>query len=83
MYNYTYYIFIAEDFYMQFVIELDAETTRQLTEIQKHTNQDYSVVIQQGIGLYYQQMQPHRQFYIETQRQYELTCNLTATTSVN
>jgi predicted transcriptional regulator len=66
---------------MQLIIELDAETTRQLAEIQRHTNQDHTVVIQQGIGLYYQQMQPHRQFYIETQRQYELTCNVAVNTS--
>lgn len=68
---------------MQLIIELDAETARQLTEIQKHTNQDHTLVIQQGIGLYYQQLQPHRQFYIETQRQYELICNMPATTSSN
>jgi hypothetical protein len=68
---------------MQIIIELDPETTRQLTEIQKHTNQDHSLVIQQGIGLYYQQIQPHSQFYIETQRPYELACNVTANTNVN
>jgi predicted transcriptional regulator len=68
---------------MQLIIELDAETARQLTEIQKQTNQDHTIVIQQGIGLYYQQVQPHRQFYIETQRQYELTYDMTANTSSN
>lgn len=68
---------------MDLVIELDAETTRQLTEIQAQTNQDYNVVIQQGISLYYQQLQPHRQFYVETKRQYELICNVPANTSSN
>ncbi len=68
---------------MQLIIELDAETARQLNEIQQHTNQDHTVVIQQGIGLYYQQVQPHRQFYIQTQRQYELACNIAVSTSSN
>jgi predicted transcriptional regulator len=68
---------------MQLIIELDAETARQLTELQKQTNQDHTVVIQQGIGLYYQQLQPHRQFYIETKRQYELVGNIPASTSCN
>ncbi|WP_310483580.1 hypothetical protein [Chamaesiphon sp. VAR_48_metabat_403] len=68
---------------MQLIIQLDAQTARQLEEIQAHTNQDISLVIQQGIGLYYQQLQPHRQFYIETKRQYELVCNVSATTSSN
>jgi predicted transcriptional regulator len=68
---------------MQIIIELDAETARQLTELQKQTNQDHTVVIQQGIGLYYQQLQPHRQFYIETKRQYELIANIPATASCN
>ncbi len=68
---------------MQLIIELDAETARQLTELQKQTNQDHTVVIQQGIGLYYQQLQPHRQFYIETKRQYELIANVPASASCN
>jgi predicted transcriptional regulator len=68
---------------MQLIIELDAETARQLTELQKQTNQDHTVVIQQGIGLYYQQLQPHRQFYIETKRQYELIANIPASASCN
>ena len=68
---------------MKLIIELDAETTRQLIELQEQTNQDPAVVIQQGIGLYYQQLQPHRQFYIETKRQHELTPNVPASTSCN
>jgi hypothetical protein len=68
---------------MQLIIQLDAETARQLEEIQKHTNQDPILVIQQGIGLYYQQLQPHRQFYIETKRHYELVGNVPANTSSN
>jgi hypothetical protein len=68
---------------MQLIIQLDAETARQLEEIQKHTNQDPILVIQQGIGLYYQQLQPHRQFYMETKRQYELVCGASANTSSN
>ncbi len=68
---------------MQLIIQLDAETARQLEEIQKHTNQDPTLVIKQGIGLYHQQLQPHRQFYIETKRQYELICSAPANTSSN
>ena len=68
---------------MKLTIELDPETTRQLIELQNQTNQDHAVVIQQGIGLYYQQLQPHRQFYIETKRQYELVPNIPVSTSCN
>jgi hypothetical protein len=68
---------------MQLIIQLDAQTAQQLEEIQKHTNQDPSLVIQQGIGLYHQQLQPHRQFYIETKRQYELVCSAPADSHTN
>ena len=68
---------------MQIVIELDPEAARQLDAIQNHTNQDHPSVIQQAISLYYQQLQPHRQFYIETRRQYDLVCNIPANTSPN
>jgi predicted transcriptional regulator len=68
---------------MQLIIELDSETARQLAEIQRHTNQDHVIVIQQGIGLYYQQVQPHRQFYIETQGQYDLVCDMAVNSSSN
>jgi predicted transcriptional regulator len=68
---------------MQLIIQLDAETARQLEEIQNHTNQDPTLVIQQGIGLYYQQLQPHRQFYIETKRQYELVCSVPVNSGSN
>jgi predicted transcriptional regulator len=68
---------------MQVIIELNAEAARQLDALQNHTNQDRESVIEQGIGLYYQQLQPHREFYIETKRQYELTCNVSASTSSN
>jgi predicted transcriptional regulator len=68
---------------MQLIIELDAETAHKLDAIQKHTNQDHILVIQQGISLYYQQLQPHREFYVETKRQYELNCNIPESTSAN
>ena len=68
---------------MQLIIQLDAETARQLEEIQQHTNQDPTLVIQQGIGLYHQQLQPHRQFYMETKRHYELVCSAPVNTSSN
>jgi predicted transcriptional regulator len=68
---------------MQIIIELNADAVRQLDAIQNHTNQDRESVIEQGIGLYYQQLQPHREFYIETKRQYEITCNIPVGTSSN
>ncbi|WP_295622008.1 hypothetical protein [Chamaesiphon sp. GL140_3_metabinner_50] len=68
---------------MQIIIQLDPEAARQLEEIQNHTNQDSALVIQQAIGLYYQQLQPHRQFYMETKRHYELVGTMSATTSSN
>jgi predicted transcriptional regulator len=68
---------------MQLIIQLDDETARQLEEIQKHTNQDPLLVIQQGIGLYHQQLQPHRQFYIETKRKYDLVCSAPINSSAN
>lgn len=68
---------------MQIIIQLDAETARQLDEIQKHTNQEHALVIQQGIGLYYQQLQPHRQFYMKTKRHYELVSNSPVSTGTN
>ena len=68
---------------MQIIIQLDAETARQLAAIQDHTNQDHALVIQQGISLYYQQLQPHRQFYLEAKRQYDLVGSSQASTSSN
>ena len=68
---------------MQLIIELDTETACQLDAIQQHTNQDNLTVIQQAIGLYYQQLQPHRQFYIETKTQYDLICNIPVSLSSN
>ncbi len=68
---------------MQLIIELDAETARQLGAIQQHTNQDHLIVIQQGIGLYYQQLQPHCKLYGEIQRQYDITCNIPVSLNSN
>jgi hypothetical protein len=68
---------------MQLIIELDIETTRQLEAIQDHTNQDSLLVIKQGISLYFQQLQPHRKFQIETKKQYELVGSGAASTSSN
>jgi hypothetical protein len=44
---------------MQLTIQLDSESARQLAIIQQQTNQDQMSVIQQGIGLYHQQVHPH------------------------
>jgi hypothetical protein len=59
--------------YMKLVVELDAETARRLEYIQQYTNQDFALAIQQGIGLYHQQLQKHYQFYIPTASQYTMT----------
>jgi predicted transcriptional regulator len=68
---------------MQLTIQLDLETAHQLDEIQQQTNQDHRLVIQQAIGLYYQQLQPHRQFYIQTKRQSDLVGNIPASAISN
>jgi hypothetical protein len=67
--------------YMQFTtltIELDTETARQLAVIQKQTNQDHMSVIQQGIGLYHQQVQPHYLARIEVPPSSDLLCAVSA-----
>jgi predicted DNA-binding protein len=68
---------------MQLIIELDVETARQLNVIQQHTNQDDATIVRQAIGLYHQQLQPHRQFYVETNRQSDLACNIPVGTNSN
>ncbi len=68
---------------MQLIIELDIETARQLEAIQAQTNQDSILVIQQGISLYHQQLQPHRQFQIATKNHYELVGSGAASTNSN
>lgn len=57
---------------MQIVIELDAETARQLETIQKYTNQDHASIVKQSIGLYHQQLQPHCELFFATAREYNL-----------
>jgi predicted transcriptional regulator len=66
---------------MQLTIQIDDEYARQLALIQKQTNQDPSKVIQQGISLYYQQLQPHYQVRVEIDREYDLVCNVSANTN--
>jgi hypothetical protein len=69
---------------MQLTIQLDPETARQLAAIQKQTNQDHIAVIQQGIGLYHQQVQPHSFPRMAIFQASELSCITTiASTSVN
>ena len=68
---------------MQLIIELDPEAARQLDTIQQQTNQDDAAIVRQAIGLYHQQLQPHRQFYVETKSQYDLVCNIPVGTGSN
>ena len=68
---------------MQLIIELDPEAARQLDAIQQQTNQDDAAIVRQAIGLYHQQLQPHRQFYVETKSQYDLVCNIPVGTGSN
>jgi hypothetical protein len=65
---------------MEIIIKLDPEHARQLAAVQKYTNQDLDTVIQQGIGLYHQQVQPHYQLRIDLDRKYALVCNVSAST---
>ena len=55
-------------------IQLDLETARQLAVIQKQTNQDHMAVIQQSIGLYHQQVQPHYLARMEVPPSSDLLC---------
>jgi hypothetical protein len=61
---------------MEITIKLDPEHARQLAAIQQYTNQDLDTVIQQGIGLYHQQLQPHYQLRLDLDRKYALVCNV-------
>ncbi len=64
-------------------IEVDDELARQLAIVQEYTNQDHSAVIKQGIGLYFQQLQPHCQVRLDLDRKYSLVCNVSANTTLN
>jgi hypothetical protein len=76
------FCFIAiEDYYMQVIVQLDAESTHQLAAIQDRTNQDRETVIKQAISLYYQQIQPHCHLRAEHVERYELVSNGTANLS--
>jgi hypothetical protein len=63
---------------MEITIKLDPEHARQLAAVQQYTNQDLDTVIQQGIGLYHQQVQPHYQLRMDLDRKYSLVCNVSA-----
>jgi hypothetical protein len=69
--------------YMQLTIQLDPETARQLAAIQKQTNQDHMAVIQQSIGLYHQQVQPHYLPQMEMLQASDLSCITSVSSSVN
>jgi hypothetical protein len=66
---------------MQLIIQLDPETARQLAAIQKQTNQDHMSVIQQGIGLYHQQVQPHSLPPMAILPAADLSCAISANSS--
>jgi hypothetical protein len=66
---------------MQLILQLDPESARQLAAIQEYTNQDHNTVIQQVIGLYYQQIQPHCQLRLAEIDRYELVGSETLTAS--
>jgi hypothetical protein len=68
---------------MEITIKLDPEQVRQLEAIQKYTNQDLDTVIQQGIGLYHQQVQPHYQLRMDLDRKYALVCNVSTKASAD
>jgi hypothetical protein len=66
---------------MQLTIQLDPESARQLAIIQQQTNQDQMSVIQQGIGLYHQQVHPHYLARMEVPQVPDLFCATTVDTN--
>lgn len=56
----------------EITIKIDAELARQLEFVQDYTNQDFKTVIEQGVSLYYQQLQPHCQVRIALDPKYDL-----------
>jgi hypothetical protein len=59
---------------MQLIINLDRESAQQLAEIQKYTNQEHTIVCQQAIGLYHQQIQISGRVQLEEFDRSELNC---------
>ncbi len=60
---------------MQLIVQLDAESARQLELIQEYTNQNHNNVIQQALSLYYQQIQPHYRVRLAASIQHQLVSN--------
>jgi hypothetical protein len=60
---------------MQLIINLNRESAQQLAEIQKYTNQEQTIVCQQAIGLYHQQIQISGRVQLEEFDRSELDCN--------
>jgi hypothetical protein len=57
---------------MQLIIHLDAESARQLVEIQNQTDRDHSKIFRTGIELYHQQIQQSDRIQLAQHTQSEL-----------
>jgi hypothetical protein len=57
---------------MQIIIHLDAESSRQLVEIQAQTDRDHSTIFRTGIELYHQQIQQSDRIQLAQHQKSEL-----------
>jgi predicted transcriptional regulator len=57
---------------MQIIVNLDAESTRQLMEIQAQTDRDHSMIFRTGIEHYHQQIQQSDRIQLAQHQQSEL-----------
>jgi hypothetical protein len=57
---------------MQITIHLDAESTRQLVEIQAQTDRDHGTIFRTGIERYHQQIQLSDRLQLAQHKQSEL-----------
>ena len=57
---------------MQFTIDLNSQSVQKLADIQSQTNQAPDTIISQGLSLYHQQLQTHRQMILEVDLQDDL-----------
>ena len=54
---------------MQVTINLNAQSVKNLADIRSQTNQHLDTIVSQGLSLYHQQLQAHRQMIVEVDLQ--------------
>ena len=54
---------------MQVTINLNAQSVKNLADIRSQTNQHLDTIVSQGLSLYHQQLQAHRQMILEVDLQ--------------